>query len=460
MKHAGVARFLKDADVTIATDAARAINDDGSIVGAVPALAATLTDTPQTGEPYLRRALNANLRVGSREAVDRVAAFAADAKRPEALRVEAVSILGVWAAPSPLDRVDGFYLAPFAAQPASTTPRDGTAARAAVERMLASMPADATEKMKVALAEAAGRSGAAGAAPALLTMLKSDPSQTVRLAALEGLRLSKGGNPDELMRIAFADKSPAVRRAAIAILPTLPLSPAAKTQQLASLYANGSTAEKQGVLEVLGGLKSPESRQALQGYVEQLNAGTLPAELHVDLLEAVQADGSETLAKGLETYRTAKRADTLVQAFSEALGKGGDFRNGMRVVTDNPPAECTRCHTIRGRGADVGPELTHIGSTLTRAQLVEALVTPNARIAPGFGIVSITLKNGEKADGTLRSETDTEVVLLTGTPPAERKIAKADIASRTDPISAMPPLGLILKPHEVRDLVEFLAGMR
>ena len=70
-------------------------------------------------------------------------------------------------------------------------------------------------------------------------------------------------------------------------------------------------------------------------------------------------------------------------------------------------------------------------------------MTPNARIAPGFGVVSLTLKNGEKADGTLRSETDTEVVLLTGTPPAERKIAKADIASRTDPISAMPPLGLI-----------------
>ena len=75
----------------IATDAARAINDDGSIVGAVPALAATLTDTALTGEPFLRRAINANLRVGSREAVDRVAAFAADAKRPEPLRVEAVA---------------------------------------------------------------------------------------------------------------------------------------------------------------------------------------------------------------------------------------------------------------------------------------------------------------------------------------------------------------------------------
>ena len=117
-----------------------------------------------------------------------------------------------------------------------------------------------------------------------------------------------------------------MRRAAIAILPTLPLSAAAKAQQLATLFGSGSTAEKQGVLEVLGALKSPESRQALQGYVEQLNAGTLPAELQVDLLDAVQADGSEALAKGLETYRTAKRADTLVQAFAEALTKGGDFR--------------------------------------------------------------------------------------------------------------------------------------
>jgi putative heme-binding domain-containing protein len=310
------------------------------------------------------------------------------------------------------------------------------------------------------MAEAAGRAGSAGAAPQLLALLKNDTSEPVRLAALEALRLSKGGNPEELMQIAFADKAPAVRRAAIAILPTLPLSAATKTQQLATLYAKGSTAEKQGVLEVLGALKSAESRQALQGYIEQLNAGSLPAELQVDLLDAVQTDGSEALAKGLETYRTAKRADTLVQAFAEALTKGGDFRAGQRVVTDNPAAECTRCHTIRGRGSDVGPELTHIGSTLTRPQLVEALVTPNARIAPGFGVVSVTLKSGEKLDGTLRSESDTEVVLSTGTPPADRKIAKADIASRTDPVSAMPPLGLILKPREVRDLVEFLASMR
>ncbi len=460
MRHAGAARFLQDADAGIATDAARAINDDGSIPAAVPALAATLAASPLAGQPYLRRALNANLRVGSREAVDRVAAFAADSKRPEPLRVEAVAILGVWTEPSPLDRVDGFYLTPFAVQPASTTARDGAAARAAVERLIAAATPETAAALKIALAVAAGRSGATGAAATLTAMLKTDSSQEVRLAALEALRLSKGGSPEELMQIAFADKAAAVRRAAIAILPSLSISASAKAQQLVALFKNGSTEEKQGALDVLGGLKSPESRQALQGYIDELAAGTLPTDLQVDLLDAAQTDGSEALARSLESYRTAKRADTLVQAFSEALTKGGDVRRGQRVLLENPAAECTRCHTIRGRGSDVGPELTRIGSTLTRPQIVESLLAPNARIAPGYGVVSITLKNGEKADGTLRSETDAEVVLLTGTPPAERKIPKADIASRTDPVSAMPPLGLILKPREVRDLVEFLAGMR
>jgi quinoprotein glucose dehydrogenase len=460
MKHAGVARFLKDADAFVATDAARDINDDGSIPAAVPALAAALADTKVTGEPFLRRALNANLRVGSREAVDRVAAFAGDAARPEPLRIEAASILGVWAEPSPLDRVDGYYLTPFAVQPASTTPRDSAAARAAVERLLAAMPADAGERMKIALAEAAGRSGAAGASAALMALLKNDASQQVRLAALEALRLSKGGSPEELMQIAFADKASAVRRAAVAMVPALAISPAAKTQQLAGLFKTGSTAEKQGVLEVLGGLKAPESRQVLQGYLDELHAGTLPVDLQIDLLDAVQTDGSEPLTAALEKYRTAKRADTLVQAFNEALAKGGDYRRGQQVLLENPLAECTRCHSIRGRGSDVGPDLTRIASVLSRPQIVDALVAPNARIAPGFGTVSITLKSGGKVDGTLKSETDTEVVLLTGTPPAERKIAKSDVASRTDPISAMPPLGLVLKPKDVRDLVEFLAGLR
>jgi hypothetical protein len=91
------------------TEAARAINDDGSIEAAVPALARVLDDRRFTAEPLLRRAINANLRVGSTAAFARVAAFAADASRPAVMRAEAEAVLAGWQSPSPFDRVDGMY---------------------------------------------------------------------------------------------------------------------------------------------------------------------------------------------------------------------------------------------------------------------------------------------------------------------------------------------------------------
>ena len=74
--------------------------------------------------------------------------------------------------------------------------------------------------------------------------------------------------------------------------------------------------------------------------------------------------------------------------------------------------------------------------------------------------MSIRLKNGTQIDGTLREETDTHVTVLAGTPVVPRQIAKAEIASRTDPVSGMPPMGLLLKPREVRDLDEFLSTLK
>ena len=85
---------------------------------------------------------------------------------------------------------------------------------------------------------------------------------------------------------------------------------------------------------------------------------------------------------------------------------------------------------------------------------------PNARIAPGFGTVNVTLHSGERLVGMLRTETATDLVLVSGSPAAERRIAKTDIASRTNPVSPMPPFGQILKLREIRDLVEFLGTLR
>ena len=456
MRHAGIARFLNDSDEYVVTEAARAVNDDGSIGAAMPALAALLEGVRFTSEPLLRRVLNANLRIGTNAAAERVAAFAADVNRPDRIRVEAVSILGVWPSPSSHDRVDGMYIEPQ--QPAG---RQDAAARAAIQRLVAALAASkSSPEMRVALVEAAGRLELKESAPILLAQLQSDPSTEVRLAALRALQALKTSNTDELMKTALADADPAVRKAALGILPGLAMSSAAKVQQLASFIKTGSLVEQQGAFEVLGTLRTADSRDLLASYVGDLETGKLAPELQADVVEAVQADSFPALMSRLEAFRKSRGAENMTMAVRTGLLRGGDAARGMRVVTDNPAADCARCHTIRGQGADVGPNLTKIGATLSRDQLLEALLEPNARIAPGYGTVSVTLRSGERVAATLRDETDTHVVVLEGTPPKERQIAKSEIAERSNPVSAMPPFGSILKPREIRDLIEFLSTLK
>jgi putative heme-binding domain-containing protein len=455
MRHADAAKFLSDTDEGIVTQAARAINDDGSIEAAVPALAQLLGERRFTGEATLRRAINANLRVGTNDALSRVAAFAADATRSDEMRAEAIHVLGVWIDPSPLDRVDGMYIGP----PQGT--RDSAAARAAVERLFESLSrSTASPAIKVALADAAGSLGVTAATPILLSQIGSDPSPQVRLAALRAMQALEAPNMDTVMKTALADADPAVRRAALSILPTLPLSDAAKVQHLHAIIKSGSVPEQQGAFEVLGSLKTAPANQVLGQYVDQLVSGKLAPELQVDLVDAVQAGGSTSLEARLQAFQKARGAATLIDALRPALLRGGQPERGRDVYTENAAAGCPRCHSLGGRGADVGPNLNNIGATLQREQLLQALLDPNARIAPGFGTVSIKLKSGQQIEGTLRDETDTHVVVMVGTPPVEQRVAKSEIAARTNPVSAMPAMGLLLKPREIRDLVEFLSRLK
>ena len=184
LQDAGVARFLDDGDPLVVAEAAGAINDEGGIVAALPELARVLERPGISGAPLVRRAISANLRVGDAAAVARLAAYARRAGLPEPLRVEAISTLGVWTAPSNMDRVDGSWIAPLA-------PRQASAAQTAVTE-LASLMTDpaATPAVKVAWIEAVAKLGVKSQAGVILARLKADPQAPVRVAALGALQLS------------------------------------------------------------------------------------------------------------------------------------------------------------------------------------------------------------------------------------------------------------------------------
>jgi putative heme-binding domain-containing protein len=107
----------------------------------------------------------------------------------------------------------------------------------------------------------------------------------------------------------------------------------------------------------------------------------------------------------------------------------------------------------------VGPNLRRVGASLSRAQLLEALLRPSARLAPGYGTVLLTLRDGRQLAGVLREESDAALVVETA-PGRRLHVAGRDVARRANAPSPMPPMGARLTPREIRDVVEYLSTLR
>ena len=93
---------------------------------------------------------------------------------------------------------------------------------------------------------------------------------------------------------------------------------------------------------------------------------------------------------------------------------GGNASKGRDVFYGNETAQCIRCHRLEGEGGEVGPVLDQIASQLNSEQLLESLVNPSARIAPGYGTVILKLGDGEEVVGTLMEESETFIEIKTG----------------------------------------------
>ena len=109
LRHFGddrISQFLDDPDDSLVVEAARAIHDL-PIQSALGDLARLITRGGHD-ESLLRRAINANLRLGKPEHARALTEFVANADSPEAMKVEAIRSLAEWLAPPQRDHVLGF----------------------------------------------------------------------------------------------------------------------------------------------------------------------------------------------------------------------------------------------------------------------------------------------------------------------------------------------------------------
>ena len=279
------------------------------------------------------------------------------------------------------------------------------------------------------------------------------------MASLKALQALKVPNMGQVMKVAVADSNADVRRAALGILPTLAMSDAAKVESLVAVIRGGAVNDQQAGFAALGTLKSAEAEKALSSFFEELAAGKLRRRSSSTSSMRCRPTGRvpDGEARGLPEIEVG--ADSC-RGIRDALLQGGSARRGQDASIEGPAAQCTRCHTVRNAGSDVGPNLTGVAQRLTRDRDSRVAARPERTHRAWLRNGCHYPQDGQRVDGTLKEETATDVVLSAGTPPADRRIAKAEIAERTNAVSAMPPMGLILKPREVRDIVAYLSTLR
>ena len=113
-------------------------------------------------------------------------------------------------------------------------------------------------------------------------------------------------------------------------------------------------------------------------------------------------------------------------------------------------------------GGNVGPNLVDIGKRQNREYILESIMLPNAKIAPGFESASIKLKDGRFLTGVVKRRNRHRV--SSSTPATEFGIVainKTDINTRKAAPSPMPEdIAKPLSKEELRNLVEFLANRK
>jgi quinoprotein glucose dehydrogenase len=445
-----VAQFLADKDPLLVKEAARAIND-APVVTAYGDLA-KLIATPNTDEQFMIRVINANFRAGAPANAQALVAYAANDTSPQALRVEALKALATWPKPFPRDRVVGIF------RPLGE--RDGAPAIAAVRGALPQLLNAKSAPVALATIEAVSTLGVKDAAPALLALMaRPEVAAKVRAQALEAIADFDDPKLAQAIKLAVADKDPALRVKASAMLGKL--DPEAAAAQLATAFADAAIPEKKSVITALAGLKSAAADQALASLLDGLAAGNIPTEVQLELLEAAAQRTAPVVKAKLAAYNANLPKSDPLAAFAPTL-VGGNKDEGERLFKEHAVAACLRCHKVSGSGGDAGPDLTGIGAKKDRRYLLESIVLPNAAIADGFQSVMVTLKDGSIQAGVVKAETDRELTLQMPVPDAPAiKVAKAEIKSRENAPSGMiPGLGDLLTKREIRDLVEYVASLR
>lgn len=425
-----LASYLVGTSDLVATEAALAIHDDFSVPAAMPQLAAALLKSTCRTEAFVRRAINANFRIGGSEEAVRLATFAADEQQPMIFRIEALQALSEWLEPGRLDRVTGR---------ARTYAASRAVDREQLSGQLSPLVAGGEVDLRVAALNAAAALEIQITDAALARMVRQSGALKVRLKALQ-LLVTQDSEllPELATELTAAPESP-LRVEALRI--RAELDPDATVEAIAQIVnQSGDRFERQAAVSLLAELETDSAQQLVMKLLQQVESGD--AALRDVWLELVDAAGGQGSSDYVECML------------------GGDAKRGEQIFMSNISAQCVRCHRVGKTGSAVGPALDGVATRRDRAHLLRSIVNPSADIDAKYQNQIVLLLSGKSVQGVLLDEDDHSLRLLDAQGKTVQ-IDKDDVDELFEQeTSLMPEMKNVLTRQQIRDLVAWLSQLK
>ncbi len=441
-----VARLLNDDSDRVVLEAARAIWD-APIEAAYPQLAAAMDSARTPSEPLLRRTLAACRAVGEPEHLASAVRFALRSNISPEAQALAWDAVGRWATASPRDPVHGSW------RPLPPMPKERVLAVLAPMwpeiRRAPSDPTGIVVAAELGLPEAIG---------VLLGVVENERVPgALRARAVGALASADDAVVLQALDAALASPQVEVRLAARRLL--VERFPARAVEALTSAAESASMPERQEALQILASIDAPAAHDAIARWLARVEQGDCPPELVLEVLEAAATSPDAAVVARQAAYKRKLAAEGPLAEFSMCLD-GGDPLRGAEVFANNQTLACKRCHSVKPGLDQVGPSLSDVGARRSRAEILESIVRPNAKIVEGFQTTSMLLETGLAVSGILRRENDTHAVLVD--PDGKEIVVElAEIEERSQGLSAMPEgLTQNMTPRHLRDLVAYLSTLK
>ena len=203
---------------------------------------------------------------------------------------------------------------------------------------------------------------------------------------------------------------------------------------------------------------APGQKQLL-ALVEQ---GKLPEDCKFAAANGLLSSADEAIrtAAGKHLSLPAAAGGEPLPPIAELVKRSGDAARGKELFFGEV-ATCAKCHKAKGEGKEVGPDLSEIGSKLSKEALYLSILDPSAGVSFNYETWLVRDFNGTVLTGILVSQTDAEVELKTAEA-IVHKLKRDDIEQMKKSATSLMPADLQkqLKAQDLVDLVEYLTTQK